>query len=120
MAHNGYFYPDDIIITVVDGVRSARIGFELPTIWTHEACAASYKVDFLTGWEMARMAYRDAKTTEWMRSVHPRYVEERELATLRYSEERSFLLKCAQDGILVNTPEYRKCREIFEKYRTPK
>lgn len=58
--HNGNFYPDDIVIEIIDGKRNARIGLDLPTIWTQEAKVAASNIDFLTGWEMARLAYRNA------------------------------------------------------------
>jgi hypothetical protein len=58
MTHSGYFYPDDVVIEVVDGVRTARVGLELPAIWTERAKDAARRVDFLTGWEMAREEYR--------------------------------------------------------------
>jgi hypothetical protein len=71
MAHNGYFYPDDIIIEVIDGKRIGRVGWELPTIWTPESINAVFRVDFTTGWEMAREEFRKVKIDKWYKEVHP-------------------------------------------------
>ena len=66
MMHNGYFYPDDVII---DGTF-ARLGFSLPTIWTDAAKSAADKC-WISGWEMARLAHRKAVTDAWYRLTYP-------------------------------------------------
>lgn len=81
MTHNGYFYPDDIIIEMINGVRTARVGLELPTIWTEAAKNAAEKVDFLTGWEMARQAFRKDKMDKWYRQTYPDHWAEHILFT---------------------------------------
>lgn len=75
--HNGYLYPDDVVITVVDGKRMFRIGWELPTLWTEDAIKAS-KSDYLAGWEMARMAYRKSVMDEWYKRTYPEYWAEKQ------------------------------------------
>lgn len=78
MAHNGYFYPDDIVIEIVDGIRISRVGLELPAIWTDEAINASKKIDFLTGWEIARQAFRKNKIDNWYRETYSERWKENE------------------------------------------
>ena len=92
MAHNGYFYPDDIIIEMIDGKRVARIGLELPTIWVDEAKNASEKVDFITGWEMAREAYRKNKIDIWYKATYPKHWEEGQAFKLHMSQSKSVAL----------------------------
>jgi hypothetical protein len=74
--HNGYFYPQDIKVIKENGVRKAFVDFSLPTIWTEQA----YKVAetcYLSGWEMARRAYEQEQSDQWMKKTYPRYYKER-------------------------------------------
>lgn len=71
MAHNGYIYPEDVVIKWLNGKQVARIGWELPVIWTKEALAACEKVNFLTEWEMARQAFRQEKMDTFLRNNYP-------------------------------------------------
>jgi hypothetical protein len=70
--HNGYFYPQDIKVTVKDGIRVAEVGFTLPTKWTEESTKVSVEC-FLSGWEMARRAYEEEKTDRWLKTTYPKY-----------------------------------------------
>jgi hypothetical protein len=70
MKHNGYFYPEDIVVTTVDGSRVAQINLDAPTIWTPEAISAAGEC-WLCGWEMARRAHEKAAHDEWYQRVYP-------------------------------------------------
>ena len=56
--HNGYFYPQDVKITVKNGIRTA------------EAVNVAKKC-YLSGWEMARRVYEDKKIDKMMIERYP-------------------------------------------------
>lgn len=86
--HNGYFYPQDIKVTVKDGVRTAQVDFDLPVKWT-DAAAKVAEDCFISGWEMARRAYEEEKADEWLKTVYPKYYEEKIAAKEAYKNGMS-------------------------------
>lgn len=86
--HNGYFYPQDIKIVTENGKRIAYVDFTLPTKWT-EASLKMAETCYLSGWEMARRAYEDEKTDEWLKVAYSMYHEEKLAAKKAYREGMS-------------------------------
>jgi len=74
--HNGYFYPQDVKVVVKNGKRVATVDFSLPTKWTESAIKVA-QTCYLSGWEMARRAYEDEQTDEWLKTVYPLYHAEK-------------------------------------------
>lgn len=73
-----YFYPQDIVVTVENGVRTAQLDLTLPTKWTDKALEL-LKTDWITGWEFARREYEREYNEKWLKRVHPRiYIELKE------------------------------------------
>ena len=85
-----YFYPDDVIITVVDGKRTARLGMtvvfdpvlgvsiksELPVIYTGDE-PMDTQDNCIKAWVAARERYRHQQSEIFL-SGYPMIVEERE------------------------------------------
>jgi hypothetical protein len=86
--HNGYFYPQDVKVTVENGKRIAMVDFDLPTKWT-EASIKLAKTCYLSGWEMARRAHEDEKADEWLEKVYPAYHAEKLAAKESYKNGMS-------------------------------
>lgn len=79
-----YYYPEDVIVTTVDGVRLARTGFtaairddglvhitsELPVRFTQ---ADVHKIEalYFQIWENARMRIRDEAWNAWLQKNNP-------------------------------------------------
>lgn len=86
--HNGYFYPQDIKITIENGKRVGHVDFTLPTKWSEDSLKLA-ETCYLSGWEMARRAYEDEQTDEWLEKVYPRYHEEKLAAKKAHAEGMS-------------------------------
>lgn len=86
--HNGYVYPQDVKITLVNGKRVAHLDFSLPCKWTDAAIEVGKKC-FLSGWEMARRAYEDEQNDIFMQTVHPRHYAEKLAAKKAHAEGMS-------------------------------
>lgn len=67
--HNDYFYPEDVVVEIIDGKRRARIGWELPVLHTEETIKLS-KIDPVSGWESARINYRKSITDAWYQKTY--------------------------------------------------
>lgn len=74
--HNGYFYPQDVKITTVNGIRTAMVDFTLPTMWTDAAITLA-KSCFVSGWELARREFEKNQMDTWLAATYPNYYREK-------------------------------------------
>ncbi len=86
--HNGYLYPQDVKITIENGKRVVSVDFTLPTKWSRASLKLA-ETCYLSGWEMARRAYEDEQTDDWLKTVHPKYHEEKLAAKKAHSKGMS-------------------------------
>ena len=61
-----YLYPEDVVVTTVDGKKEARLKLECTErLWT-DRCLELAKTNVLKGWQMAGEEYRKVKQNEWV------------------------------------------------------